>query len=189
MNRREMDNACNDFVRAAHMALEAGFDLLQLNAAHGYLLASFLSPLTNLRCDEYGGVLEGRSRYLLEVFDAVRATWPEHKPLSVALTVTDCVKGGFEVEDAVTVARLLKAHGCDILEVQAGQTTIESEPAYERGFLTQFSERVRNEAQISTMVSGYLTTSNEVNTILAAGRADLCIMDIPLLPFSPADRR
>jgi len=181
MNHSDMESVCNDFVRAAHMALEAGFDLLQLNVAHGYLLASFLSPLTNLRCDPYGGILEGRMRYPLEVFDAVRAAWPEHKPLSVALSVSDCVKGGFGVEDAIIFAKLLKTHGCDILEIQAGQTTIESEPAYGRGFLTQFSERVRNEAHISTMVGGYLITSNEVNTILAAGRADLCIMDIPLL--------
>ncbi len=181
MNHSDMESVCNDFVRAAHMALEAGFDLLQLNVAHGYLLASFLSPLTNLRCDPYGGILEGRMRYPLEVFDAVRAAWPEHKPLSVALSVSDCIKGGFGVEDAIIFAKLLKTHGCDILEIQAGQTTIESEPAYGRGFLTQFSERVRNEAHISTMVGGYLITSNEVNTILAAGRADLCIMDIPLL--------
>ncbi|HEY6408402.1 MAG TPA: FAD-dependent monooxygenase, partial [Ktedonobacteraceae bacterium] len=176
MNRDDMDSVCNDFVRAAHMAQEAGFDLLQLNFAHGYLLASFLSPLTNLRCDAYGGDLEGRMRYPLEVFDAVRAAWPENKPISVAISVSDCVKGGFGTEDAVIFARLLKAHGCDILQVQAGQTTIESEPAYGRGFLTQFSEQVRNEARIPTMVGGYLTTSNEVNTILAAGRADLCIL-------------
>jgi anthraniloyl-CoA monooxygenase len=181
MNRGDMDTVCYDFVRAAQMAHEAGFDLLQLNFAHGYLLASFLSPLTNLRCDAYGGNLEGRTRYPLEVFDAVRAAWPANKPISVAISASDCVKGGFEVEDAVKLARLLKARGCDILEVQAGQTTIESEPAYGRGFLTQFSEQVRNEAHIPTMVGGYLTTSNEVNTILAAGRADLCIMDVPLL--------
>jgi anthraniloyl-CoA monooxygenase len=181
MNRGDMDTVCNDFVRAARMAHEAGFDLLQLNLARGYLLASFLSPLTNLRCDTYGGNLEGRARYPLEVFDAVRAAWPENKPISVALSASDCVKGGFEVEDAVILARLLKARGCDILETQAGQTTIESEPAYGRGFLTQFSEQVRNEAHIPTMVGGYLTTSNEVNTILAAGRADLCFMDVPLL--------
>jgi len=181
MNRGDMDTVCNDFVRAARMAQEAGFDLLQLNFARGYLLASFLSPLTNLRCDAYGGNLDGRTRYPLEVFDAVRAAWPENKPISVALSVSDCVKEGFEVDDAVMLARLLKARGCDILEVQAGQTTIESEPAYGRGFLTQFSEQVRNEAHIPTMVGGYLTTNNEVNTILAAGRADVCIMDVPLL--------
>jgi anthraniloyl-CoA monooxygenase len=181
MNRSDMDNVCNDFVRATHMALEAGFDLLQLNFAHGYLLASFLSPLTNLRCDEFGGDLQGRVRYPLEVFDAVRAAWPEHKPLAVAFSVSDCARGGFGVEDAIMFAKLLKGRGCDILEIQAGQTTIESEPAYGRGFLTQFSEQVRNEAHIPTMVGGYLITSNEVNTILAAGRADLCIMDTSLL--------
>ncbi|MDQ6644008.1 MAG: FAD-dependent monooxygenase, partial [Chloroflexota bacterium] len=181
MNRSDMEHVCHDFIRAANMAQEAGFDLLQLNFAHGYLLASFLSPLTNLRCDEYGGNLVKRMRFPLEVFDAVHATWPEHKPISVSISATDCATGGFDVEDAVIVAGFLKEHGCDILEVQAGQATIESEPAYGRGFLTQFSERIRNEAHIPTMVGGYLTTSNEVNTILAAGRADLCIMDIPLL--------
>jgi anthraniloyl-CoA monooxygenase len=180
MNRSDAENVRNDFVRAASMAERAGVDLLQLNFAHGYLMASFLSPLANLRCDEYGGDLEGRMRFPLEVFDAVRDVWPTNKPLSVALTVTDCAKGGAGVEDAVIFARLLKKQGCDILEVKAGQTTIESEPAYGRGFLTQVSEQVRNEANIPTMVGGYLTTSNEVNTILAAGRADLCIMDIPL---------
>ncbi|OLE34426.1 MAG: hypothetical protein AUG45_04555 [Ktedonobacter sp. 13_1_20CM_3_54_15] len=180
MSRSDREIVHNDFVRAASIAERAGVDLLQLNFAHGYLLASFLSPLTNLRCDEYGGDLEGRMRFPLEVFDAVRDVWPTNKPLSVALSVTDYARGGTGVEDAVIYARLLKKHGCDILEVKAGQTTIESEPAYGRGFLTQLSEQVRNEANIPTMVGGYLTTSNEVNTILAAGRADLCIMDIPL---------
>ena len=147
--------------------------------AHGYLLASFLSPLTNQRCDAYGGDLQSRLRFPLEVFDAVRAAWPENKPLSVALNTADCVNGGFTIDDAVIVARTLRAHGCDIIAVQVGQTTIESEPAYGRGFLTPFSERIRNEAGIPTIVGGYLTTSNEINTILAAGRADLCIVDSP----------
>jgi len=109
----------------------------------------------------------------------VRAAWPENKPLSVALNADDCVKGGFTIDEAVIVARTLKAHRCDIIAMQVGQTTIESEPAYGRGFLTPFSERIRNEAGIPTIVGGYLTTSNEVNTILAAGRADLCIVDSP----------
>ncbi len=172
-----MEQVCNDFIQATRMAQEADFDLLQLHFAHGYLLASFLSPLTNLRTDEYGGDLEHRMRFLLELFDAVRATWPQDKPISVALSVTDCVKGGFDVEDAVIVAKALKAHGCDMLTIMAGQTTIDSEPSYGRGFLTPLSDRVRNEAGIPTMVGGYLTTSNEINTILAAGRADLCIME------------
>ena len=177
MDRTAMDYVRDEFVCAAQAAQEAGFDLLQLNMAHGYLLASFLSPLTNLRSDEYGGDLESRMRYPLEVFDAVRPIWPEHKPLSVALSATDCVREGFAVEDAVVVARALKAHGCDLVKVVAGQTALDSEPAYGRGFLTSFSDRIRNEAGIPTMMGGYLTTSNEVNTIIAAGRADLCILD------------
>ncbi|MFL5652876.1 MAG: FAD-dependent monooxygenase [Ktedonobacteraceae bacterium] len=177
MHRAAMDQVRNDFVRAAQMAQEANFDLLQLNFAHGYLLASFLSPLTNQRRDEYGGNLEQRQRFPLEVFDAVRAAWPADKPISVAISASDYVTGGFTIEDAVSVTQVLKAHGCDIVEVRAGQTTIDGEPAYGRGFLTPLSDRVRNEAGIPTMVGGYLTTSNEVNTILAAGRADLCIMN------------
>ncbi len=178
MDRADMERVCLDFVHAAQMAQEAGFDLLQLHFAHGYLLASFLSPLTNLHCDEYGGDLERRMRFPLEVFDAVRAVWPEHKPISVALSVNDYTKGGFTLEDAVVVARTFKVHGCDLIGILAGQTTPDSEPAYGRGFLTLFSDRVRNEAGIPTIVGGYLTTSDEVNTILAAGRADLCIMDL-----------
>ena len=181
MDRADMDRVRNDFVQAAQKAHEANFDLLQLHFAHGYLLASFISPLTNLRNDEYGGDLEHRMRFPLELFDTVRAAWPQDKPISVAISVTDCVKGGLDIDDAVIVARMLKDHGCDIIAVVAGQTTIDSEPAYGRGFLTRFSDRIRNEAGISTMVGGYLTTSDEVNTILAAGRADLCIIDPPQL--------
>jgi anthraniloyl-CoA monooxygenase len=181
MDREAMDRVKADFVQATKLAQTAGFDLLQLNIAHGYLLASFLSPLTNQRSGDYSGDLERRMAYPLEVFDAVRATWPEEKPISVALSATDCVKGGFTIEDAVMVARSLKAHGCDIIEVQAGQTTPEGEPAYGRGFLTALSDQLRNEAGIATLVGGYLTTSNEINTILAAGRADLCIMHTPHL--------
>lgn len=177
MDRADMDRVVEHFVRAANMAGEAAFDLLQLNMAHGYLLASFLSPLTNQRADEYGGSLENRARYPLEVLDAVRAAWPEDKPLSVAISATDYVKGGFEVEDAVELARMLKAHGCDLVHVMAGQTTPEAEPPYAKGFLTPLSDRVRNEAGVATMVGGYLTTSNEANTILAAGKADLCVME------------
>ncbi len=177
MDRSDMESVRNDFARAAKMAHEAHFDLLQLHFAQGYLLASFLSPLTNQRNDEYGGNLEQRMRFPLEVFDAVRAIWPEHKPISVALSVTDCIKDSFSIEDAIVVARTLKEHGCDIIAVLAGQTTPDSEPAYGRGFLTPLSDRVRNEAGIPTLVGGYLTTSNEMNTILAAGRGDLCIME------------
>jgi anthraniloyl-CoA monooxygenase len=181
MDRDDMNRVLEDFVRATQKAFEAGFDVLQLNFAHGYLLASFLSPLANLRHDEYGGGLEHRMRFPLEIFDAVRAAWPQDKPISITISASDCAKGGFEVDDAVVVAKMFKEHGCDIIAVVAGQTTIDSEPAYGRGFLTPFSDRIRNEAGILTMVGGYLTTSDEVNTIIAAGRADLCIMDPPQL--------
>jgi anthraniloyl-CoA monooxygenase len=177
VERVDMESLRQDFAHATWMARDAGFDLLQLNMAHGYLLASFLSPLTNRRDDEYGGSLPNRMRFPLAVFDAVRAEWPEKRPLSVALTAGDCVTGGFTIEEAVVVARTLKERGCDAIEVRVGQTTPESEPAYGRGFLTSYSERMRNEAGIPTIVGGYLTTSNEANTIIAAGRADLCIVE------------
>ena len=177
MDRTDMERVRDDFVQATQMANEATFALLQLHFGHGYLVASFLSPLTNLRTDEYGGGLEHRMRYPLEVFDAVRDAWPQHKPISVAFSVTDCLKDGFDVRDAIIFARVLKEHGCDIIEILAGQTTIDGEPAYGRGFLTGLSDRIRNEVGIPTIVSGYLTTTNEINTILAAGRADLCILE------------
>jgi anthraniloyl-CoA monooxygenase len=180
MDEKDMRRIRDDFVRATHLVLEADCDLLQLNMAHGYLLASFLSSLTNLRTDGYGGTLDRRLRYPLEVFDAVRATWPENKPLSVALTVSDCARGGLTVDDAVFIARTLKEHGCDLIAVQVGQTNPEGEPVYGRGFLTAFSERIHNEARIPTMVGGYLVNSDQINTILAAGRADLCIVASPM---------
>jgi anthraniloyl-CoA monooxygenase len=178
LDRDDMARVRGEFAQAAHMAGEAGFDWLHLNFAHGYLLASFLSPLSNKRNDEYGGGLENRLRFPLEVFDAVRAAWPEGKPLSIALTVSDCAKGGPGIDRAVMMAQAFQEHGCDMIEVLAGQTIPDAEPAYGRGFLTSLSDRIRNEAGIATMVGGYLTTSDEVNTILAAGRADLCIMDV-----------
>jgi anthraniloyl-CoA monooxygenase len=179
MDRADMDRVRDDFVWAAQLANEGGFDLLQLHFAQGYLLATFLSPLTNVRTDEYGGDLQGRMRFPLAVFDAVRAVWPSGKPISAAISASDCVtKSKDDVADAVVFASVLKEHGCDLVEVLAGQTTPDSEPVYGRGFLTHYSDRIRNEAGIATLVGGYLTTSNEVNTILAAGRADLCIMEL-----------
>ena len=178
MNRQQMEQVRQEFTRSTQMALEVGFDWLHLNFAHGYLLASFLSPLSNKRGDEYGGSLLSRLRFPLEVFDAARAEWPEDRPLSIALTVSDCAKGGLEVEEAIAIARAFKEHGCDMIETLAGQTIPDAEPAYRRGFLTYLSDRIRNEAGIATMVGGYLTTSDEANTILAAGRADLCMMEL-----------
>ncbi|HEY0069372.1 MAG TPA: FAD-dependent monooxygenase [Chloroflexia bacterium] len=178
MDRAGMDRVRDDFVRAARMAHQAGFDLLQLDFAHGYLFAGFLSPLTNRRTDDYGGSLEARARYPLEVLDAVRAAWPGDRPLSVAITATDYAKGGMEVEDAIGLARMLGEHGCDLVQVHAGQTTPDAEPPYAKGFLTPLSDRIRNEAGVPALVGGYLTTSNEANTVLAAGKADLCVMEV-----------
>jgi anthraniloyl-CoA monooxygenase len=176
MTREDMQRVREEFVGAARRADAAGFDLLLLHMAHGYLLASFLSPLSNQRTDEYGGALENRLRFPLEVFDAVRAIWPREKPLGVVLNADDCAPGGYTIEDAVAVARILKAHGCDLIQPLAGQTVPDGAPSYGPGFLTRYSDRIRNEAGIPTLVGGYLTTMNEVNTILAAGRADLCIL-------------
>lgn len=177
MNRADMDQVRDDFVRAAEMAYEAGFDMLQLHFAHGYLLASFISPLTNQRSDDYGGTLENQMRFPLEIFDAVRAVWPEEKPISVAITAIDWVKGGVDLDDAVVVARLLKEHGCDMIQVLAGQTQINARPTYDPGFLIPYSDWVRNEAELPTLAGGYLDTTDQINTAVAAGRADLCIME------------
>jgi anthraniloyl-CoA monooxygenase len=178
MTRADMATVRDAFVRAAQRALEAGFDLLQVHMAHGYLLASFLSPLTNRREDEYGGEPFNRARYPLEVFDAVRDVWPQERPLAVALSAADYARGGAAIEDAVVFARLLKAHGCDLVTVLAGYTVPYSEPPYGNGFLVPLSDRIRNEAGIPTIAGGYMTTSNELNTALAAGRADLCVLDV-----------
>jgi len=176
MDRAAMDRVVGEFVQASQMGHEAGFDMLQLNFAHGYLLGSFISPLTNQRGDDYGGSLKNRMRFPLEVFDAVREVWPDEKPIAVALSATDWVDGGFEPDDAIAVARILKAHGCDLITVFAGQTTHDERPNYAPGFLMAYSERVRNEASMATMTAGHLTTSDQVNTFIAAGRVDLCIM-------------
>lgn len=179
MDRADMDRVRDDFVRAALLADTADFDLLELHMAHGYLLASFLSPLTNRRTDEYGGALANRLRFPLEVFDAVRAAWPAAKPLAVCLSATDWARRGFTPEEAVVVARTLKEHGCDLVEVLAGQTVLHDQPTYGRSYLTPYSDQVRNEAGVRTLIRGNITTTDEANTLLAAGRADLCVIDPP----------
>lgn len=176
MNRDDMDRVRDDFARAARMSDEAGFDILELHFAHGYLLGSFISPLTNLRRDQYGGSLENRMRFPLEVFDAVRAVWPADKPVSVRISATDWAPGGTGIEDAVVIARLLKSHGCDIVDVSAGQTVPYQRPVHGRQFQTPFAERIRREAGIATMAVGNISSYEDVNTILAAGRADLCVL-------------
>jgi anthraniloyl-CoA monooxygenase len=176
MTRADMDKVRDDFVRAAAMAEEAGFDLIELHFAHGYLLSSFLSPLTNQRNDAYGGGIENRMRYPLEIFDAVRKVWPAEKPISVRISATDWVRGGFDGADAVTLGARLKAHGCDIVDVSAGQVVPDQKPVYGRLFQTPFSDRVRLEAGIPTMTVGNISTFEDVNSVLAAGRADLCVL-------------
>ena len=176
MTRQDMDGVRDDFVRAARMAEAAGFDLLELHVAHGYLLASFLSPLTNRRTDEYGGSLANRARYPLEVLGAVRAVWPAAKPMSVKISATDWAPGGFTVDEAVEVARLLKTWECDIVTVSAGQTVADAVPVYGRLYQTPFSDRIRHEAGIPTMTVGAIASHADVNSIIAAGRADLCVL-------------
>ena len=182
MDRADMDRVRGDFVRAAGMAEQAGFDMIELHMAHGYLLSSFITPLSNAREDDYGGSLAHRMRFPLEVFDAVRAAWPEDKPMSVRISATDWVDdGGLTGDDAVEIANMLKAHGCDVIDVSAGQTSTEASPVYGRMFQTPFSDQVRNEAGIATIAVGNITTADQVNTIVAAGRADLCALARPHL--------
>jgi anthraniloyl-CoA monooxygenase len=176
MTRADMDAVVAEYVRATHLARGAGFDLLEIHMAHGYLLASFISPLTNLRTDEYGGPLSGRMRFPLEVFDAVRAVWPAEKPMSVRISAVDWYPGGHEPADAVEVARLLKARGCDAIDVSAGQTVPDQRPVYGRLFQTPFADRIRHEVGIATMAVGNISSFADVDTILASGRADLCLL-------------
>ncbi|MFW6083999.1 MAG: bifunctional salicylyl-CoA 5-hydroxylase/oxidoreductase [Gemmatimonadota bacterium] len=176
MDREDMDRVRERYVRATRMGLEAGFDLLEIHFAHGYLLASFVSPLTNVRSDEYGGTLEARMRFPLEVLEAVREAWPAPKPLSVRISAVDWAPGGMTADDAVEVGRAVRAAGADIVDVSAGQTVAHQKPRYGRQFQTPFADRVRHEAQVSTMAVGNISSYMDVNTILAAGRADLCCM-------------
>lgn len=176
MTRADMDRVVAEYVRATEYAHEAGFDLLEIHMAHGYLLASFISPLTNQRTDEYGGSLENRMRFPLEVFDACRGAWPDAQPMSVRVSAVDWVPGGMEPENTVEVAAMLARHGCDTLDVSAGQTVPFQKPLYGRLFQTPFADRVRNEVGIATMAVGNISSWMDVNTIVAAGRADLCML-------------
>jgi anthraniloyl-CoA monooxygenase len=181
MTREDMDTVRDQFVWAARGALEAGFDLLEIHCAHGYLLSSFLSPLTNVRSDEYGGTLARRARFPLEVFDACREVWPADKPMSVRISATDWVAGGFDPDDAVAFARMLKEHGCDVVDVSSGQVTPEERPAFGRSFQTPFADRIRNEVGMPTIAVGAIASYDDVNTIVLAGRADMCALARPHL--------
>ena len=181
MDRAAMDRVKQEFVAAALRGEACGFDMLELHCAHGYLLASFISPLTNQRTDEYGGSLANRLRYPLEVFEAMRAAWPAHKPMSVRISATDWAAGGITGDDAVAVARAFGEAGVDLVDVSTGQTVRDAQPIYGRMFQTPFSDQVRNEARVATMCVGNITTADQVNTILAAGRADLVALARPHL--------
>jgi anthraniloyl-CoA monooxygenase len=182
MTRADMDAVREDFVQAAQLAIAAGFDMIELHLAHGYLLSTFISPLTNTRTDEYGGSLENRMRFPLEVFDAIRAVWPQDRPMSARLSAVDWVpEGGLTIADSVAIARMLKLHDCDLVDVSAGQTTTEARPQYGRMFQTPFADAIRQEAGIATIAVGAITTADQVNTIVASGRADLCALARPHL--------
>ena len=177
----DLRNIKAQFVRSTQLAAEAGFDWLELHCAHGYLLSAFLSPLTNHRDDEYGGSAAKRLRYPLEVFDAIRAIWPDDKPISVRISAHDWVEGGITPDDAVQIARGFKEAGADMIDVSSGQVSKDEKPVYGRMFQTPFSDRVRNEAGIATIAVGAISEADHVNSIIAAGRADLCAVARPHL--------
>jgi anthraniloyl-CoA monooxygenase len=181
MTREDMDRTVAQFVQSTRFAREAGFDWLELHCAHGYLLSSFITPLTNQRDDDYGGSLENRCRFPLEVFRAMRAVWPAQLPMSVRISAHDWAPGGNTADDAVAIARLFKAAGCDVIDVSSGQTTRAAKPVYGRMYQTPFADRIRNEVGIQTMAVGAISESDHVNSIIAAGRADLCAIARPHL--------
>jgi anthraniloyl-CoA monooxygenase len=182
MTRADMDEVRDQFVRSAEMAKRAGFDWLELHYAHGYLMSSFISPVTNRRTDSYGGSLENRMRFPLEVFHAVREIWPDEKPVSVRISAHDWVgANGIQPQDAVVISRMLAEHGVDLIDVSAGQTSVEARPVYGRMFQTPFSDRIRNEAGVATLAVGNIYEPDHVNSILMAGRADLVCLGRPHL--------
>jgi anthraniloyl-CoA monooxygenase len=181
MSRADMAAVLAQFVHSARLADQAGFDMLELHMAHGYLLASFLSPVTNRRTDDYGGSLANRMRWPLEVFAAVRAVWPQDKPMSVRLSATDWIPGGLSGTDSVEIARAFAAAGCDLIDVSTGQTDPASRPVYGRMYQASFAEQIRLEADIATMAVGAVTSADQVNTLLISGRADLVALARPHL--------
>ncbi len=182
MDRADMLAVTAQFVASTEMALRAGFDMIELHAAHGYLISSFISPVSNVRDDQYGGDLDGRMRYPLEVFRAMRAAWPAHMPMSVRISANDWVgEHGVTPDDAVLIAAMFAQAGADIIDVSAGQTSVDAQPVYGRMFQTPFSDRIRQEAGIATMAVGNIYETDHVNSILMAGRADLVCLARPHL--------
>ncbi len=185
MTRADMERVTADFVASTRRAVEAGFDWLELHCAHGYLLSAFLSPLTNQRTDAYGGSLDNRLRWPLEVFSAMRAVWPDDRPASVRISAHDWVDGGNTLSDAIEIARAFKHAGADLIDVSSGQVSPRQTPVYGRMYQTPFAEAIRNEVGIATMAVGAIFEADHVNSIIAAGRADLCAIARPHLA-SPA---
>ncbi len=176
MDRADLDRVKADFVRSTQLADEAGFDIVEVHCAHGYLLSTFLSPLTNHRTDEYGGTLDKRLAYPIEVFRAMRAVWPDHKPMSVRVSASDWIKSGTSLEELVKIGQRFREAGCDIVDVSAGGTVPEQKPLYGRLYQVPFSDLIRNEAGIPTMAVGNIASYTDVNGILAARRADICLI-------------
>jgi anthraniloyl-CoA monooxygenase len=174
LSRAEMASIREQFAAAAEAAERCGFDLVELHCAHGYLLSSFISPLTNRRSDEYGGSLAGRLRYPLEVFAAMRAVWPAGKPMTVRISATDWCEGGITGPDAVQVARAFAAAGADAIDVSTGQVTPDERPAFGRSYQTPYADAIRNQAGIATIAVGVISSFDDVNSLILAGRADLC---------------
>jgi len=181
MTHADMDCARDEFVRSTRMAIEAGFDMIELHCAHGYLLSSFLTPVSNHRTDEYGGSLENRLRFPLAVFKAMREEWPDDKPMSVRVSATDWVEDGITADESVAIAQAFVEAGADIIHVSTGQTTTDAKPVFGRLWQTPYSDRIRNEARIPTIAVGNITDADQVNSIIAAGRADLVAIGRPHL--------
>ena len=181
MTRRDMEAVRAGFVAATHAAIEAGFDMVELHCAHGYLLSSFITPVSNRRTDRYGGSTANRMRFPLEVFEAMRAAWPRDRPMSVRISATDWVDDGITGDEAVQIARMFHKAGADIIHVSAGQTFAQARPVYGRMFQTPLSDRIRNEGRVPTIAVGNITEADQVNGIIAAGRADLVALARPHL--------
>jgi anthraniloyl-CoA monooxygenase len=181
MTREDMDRVVADFVAATKRAAAAGFDILEIHAAHGYLLSSFLSPLTNQRDDEYGGSHENRVRFPLEVFRAVREAWPQDRPISVRLSTTDWHEGGNTPEDAAIFAAMFREAGADLIDCSTGQVVTDDKPVYGRLWQTPMSDKIRNEVGVATIAVGAISEADHANSVIAAGRADLCAVARPHL--------